>query len=334
MKRSIRERLHDSVLTGAPFIGILKNKRYVGNNRWEIFDNLLYMAVVSAGDKSYIIGMQANVTGLKLNLASGSQDTSHLQLMFDSVLCSGVDSWIHFQEQEFQLAPLYLYTGPPRDSDDQVEVAHSVSKWAVQQAPDLNPVLVHPFLPLDGLRNTSSTNVYLPANHTKGLDAARSYEDGSTESPGSGNDTNRGTSDQTDSTAFSPLDDRPSDEYDGIEQGIPTMKNQLQALDLEDPEVVIIARGISKLGLSADETLRDFFSKFGTVKTVYIPHTFKKKAWKRNCREPRSPGRCFIVMSSPEERAKILAEATQYVVNDVEVSLEAFSARPANGPGS
>jgi len=163
----------------------------------------------------------------------------------------------------------------------------------------------------------------------KGLDAAYLNEDASTDSPGSGNDTSRGASDQTDSTGFSSMDKQPSSEGDSMETGIPTMKNQLQALDLEDPEVVIIARGISKLGLSADETLRDFFSKFGNVKCVYIPHTFKKKAWKRNCREPRSPGRCFIVMSSQEERSKILAEATQYLVQDVEVSLEAFSAKPA-----
>merc|ERR1719223_2130219 len=135
MPSSTRERLHDSVLTGASFMGILKNKRYVSNSRWEIFDNLLYMVVVSAGVRSYIIGMQVDVTGLNVNLRKCSKESARLQLMFDSVLSSGVESWIHSQEQEFQLAPLYLYTGPAGDSDDQVEIVEGerrASKWAVQ----------------------------------------------------------------------------------------------------------------------------------------------------------------------------------------------------------
>jgi len=170
MPSTTRERLHDSVLTGTPFLGILKNKRYVGNGGWEIFDNLLHMVVVSAGVKSYIIGMQVDVTGLNLNLAKGSQEAARLQLMFDSILSSGVQSWAHFQEQEFQLAPLYLYTGPAGDSDDQVEIVEGQSrrsKWAVQQVPDRNPVLEHPFLPLDGLRDTSSSKEHQPFNHER-----------------------------------------------------------------------------------------------------------------------------------------------------------------------
>lgn len=304
MPRATRLRLHDSVLTGTPFMGILKNKRYAGSNQWETFDNLLHMVVVSTGIKSYIIGLQVNVTGLNLNLANGGQDAARLQLMFDSVLSSGVDSWIHCQEQEFQLAPLYLYSGPTGDSDDQAELVEGqcrASKRAVQQSPD----------------------------------EAILYEDALTEAPCSGNDSNH-ASDHTDSSNSSQLP-RPvitqlSADGTNTEVGIPTMKNQLQALDLEDPDVVIIARGISKLGLSADETIRRFFGKVGNVKAVYIPHTFKKKALKRTSlepqpREPRAPGRCFIVMSSPTERTKILSEATQYLVDDVEVTLEAFSAK-------
>jgi len=336
MPSSIRERLHDCVLTGVPFIGILKNKRYVGNGRWEIFDNLLHMVVVSVGVRSYIIGMQVNVTGLDYNLAPGSQDASHLQLMFDSVLSSGVDSWINFQDQEFQMAPVYLYTGPAGDGDDQVEILEEqclASKWAVQRVPDRNPVLVHPFLPLDSLRDTRSRKGDQPSNHAKGLDAACLYEDASTEFPGSGNDASNGASDRTGSRSVSPPplspNEQTSTEIANMDMGIPTMKNQLQALDSEDPATVIIARGISKLGLSADETLRHFFAKFGNIKAVHIPHTFKKKAKKRNSCEPRAPGRCFIVMSTQEERAKIFAEATQYLVQGVEVTLEAFSAKPS-----
>lgn len=328
MPSSTRERLHHTVLSGVPFTGILKNKRCVGTGRWEIFDNLLHMVVVSAGLQSYIIGMQVNVTGLNLNLAHGSKDASRLQLMFDSVLSSGVDSWIHFQEQEFQSAPIYVCIGPAGDSNDQC----ASRKGVVQHAPDQIPLLVHPFLPFDGLRDPHSRKRHQTVNVDKGLDAASSGEDVSTECPGSGNDTSNGASDYTDSLASLPLSPKrqPSPEGANADMVIPTMKTQLQALDSEDPEAVIIVRGISKLGLSAGETLRDFFAAFGNVKAIHIPHTFKKKALKRNSREPRAPGRCFIVMSVPEERTKILAEATQYLVQDVEVTLEAFSAKPAS----
>lgn len=334
MASTIREQLHESVITGEPFLGILKNKRYVGNGRWEVFDNLLHMVSVAVGVRNYIIGMQVDVTGLNLNIAKGSQLASRLQIMFDSVLYAGVNSWIQVQEHEFQSAPLYLCIGQEEDSDDQmdsVEEQNHSFKQEAQAAPERRTILVHPFLPLDCLRDTPSTKGSKTFNDMKHRQTAHSDEDASTESPGSGNDTGNGTSDHTDSPSFSPLPPsstkQPSAEVANPSMAIPTMKTQLQALHMEDPDTVIIARGISNLGLQADEKLRDFFSTFGSVKDVHIPHAFKKKSVKTNSREIRMPGRCFIVMGAPEERAKILAEATQYLVHGVEVTLEAFSAK-------
>jgi len=118
---------------------------------------------------------------------------------------------------------------------------------------------------------------------------------------------------------------------DSPDMGTPTLKTQLAALDKEDPDAVLIARGISKLGLSAGETLRDYFAKYGIVTAVHIAYAFKKqnrsKIQQGTPRQTRAPGRCFIVMSSAQERLKILTESTEHFIQDVKVALEPFGAK-------
>jgi len=407
MPTSTRERLHHTIRAGTPFLGVLKNKRYLGSGCSETFDNLLHMVVVFAGDRSYILGLHVNVTGLNLNVADGSQDAVWLQLMFDSVLCSGTDSWIHAQEGEFQAPPLYLYIRYAGDSNDQVEIQGEEHQGSQCIKPDpfadQHLVLAPQFSPLDQLqdkpkparwadepwggeecspsrsrtdslrhRELQSRTPSPPRHRELQYQRELQYkgraqrEETATESPGSGNEspyktTSFGTTESSrltkgrisnasdhDTSSISPLPLskfwQAAPEYANPVEcqaalankdiEVPTMKTQLRALELEDPDAVIIARNISKLGLSSGETLRHHFANFGLVKAVHIPYTFKKQKRSNlanadgSGREIRAPGRGFIVMSTPEERNKILAESKEHLVHGVKVTLEIFNAKP------
>lgn len=110
-----------------------------------------------------------------------------------------------------------------------------------------------------------------------------------------------------------------------------TMKTQLQVLDFEDPAAVLIARGITKLGLESADILRSHFSQYGLVKAVHVPYAFKKRrgaarlTGNDDSRSQRIAGRCFIVMASAEDALRILDDGVTHLVQGVEVTLDHFS---------
>merc|ERR1719201_2372636 len=114
-----------------------------------------------------------------------------------------------------------------------------------------------------------------------------------------------------------------------------TMKAQLQALQREDERTVFIARRINKLGFSSAEGLRAYFSRYGPVKNVYVSHS-RVKSLKRLGGERRSPDAHwrlraaalgFVVMTSADATARILADGPEHLINNVTVRLQAFHRR-------
>jgi len=107
-----------------------------------------------------------------------------------------------------------------------------------------------------------------------------------------------------------------------------TMKEQLEALQNEDPACVFIARRINRLGFASAEILRSHFSTYGKVETVLVAHSrVKSMASNRGRQEQqrlRAAGVAFIVMSSAEVVAMLLAECAQSIVNGVAVQLQPF----------
>jgi len=113
-----------------------------------------------------------------------------------------------------------------------------------------------------------------------------------------------------------------------------TMKAQLQALQLEDPATVFIARRINKLGFTSAEQLEAHFSKYGEVKGVYVSHSRVKSLrtpGDRNMHDAhwrlRAAALGFVVMKLPEATAKILSEGSEHNVNGVTVRLQSFHRR-------
>lgn len=121
------------------------------------------------------------------------------------------------------------------------------------------------------------------------------------------------------------------------------MKAQLQALQLEEPTTVFIARRINKLGFSSAEQLEAHFSKYGEVKGVYVSHSRVKSLRAPGDRHMpdahwrlRAAALGFVVMKSAEATATILSEGSDHVVNGVSVRLQSFHRRSCAdaAPGS
>lgn len=373
MPPGVRERLHHTLRTGTPFLGVLDNRRYLGGGCWESFQNMLHMVVVFAGDRSYVLGLQVDVSGLNLDLTDGSQDATRIQMMFDSVLGAGADSWINSQEGAYHAAPLYLYIRHAGDnSADQVAIVEAQASQ-MQQVPDQYLVLSPQFSPLalsidpfhlDDQTEPQERSPDLgslkwppdkpaptsPADETsKQSTRHQGYDSLSRPSAAQAGNVTGASSTAADHDDQDPLllplhsvDREQATRKESTDSVTPTMKTQLQALDLEDPMTVLIARGVSKLGLEAGDVLRDYFGAYGLVKAVHVPYTFKKCGYKKRKpsthgaagaaalggRETRAPGRCFIVMSTAAERNQILEHASEYMVQDVKVTLEPFAAKP------
>lgn len=113
-----------------------------------------------------------------------------------------------------------------------------------------------------------------------------------------------------------------------------TMKAQLQALQLEEPSTIFIARRINKLGFASAELLRLYFQKYGPVKGVYVSHSRVKSLRTVGGLRPtdaqwrlRAAGLGFVVMQTSEATSQILAEGPRHMVNGVAVQVHTFSRR-------
>mmetsp|Transcript_9470 Transcript_9470/g.16284 ORF Transcript_9470/g.16284 Transcript_9470/m.16284 type:complete len:324 (-) Transcript_9470:355-1326(-) len=119
-----------------------------------------------------------------------------------------------------------------------------------------------------------------------------------------------------------PNPDRKKDE---------TMKAQLEALKLEDPECVFIVRGINKLGFSSPKILRAFFSRYGEVKEIYVSPSRVKSMYRYGDQRSteahwrlRAAPLGFVVMKYPKATASILADGPEQDVNGVTVRFQPF----------
>lgn len=120
-----------------------------------------------------------------------------------------------------------------------------------------------------------------------------------------------------------------------------TMKVQLQALQLEEPSTIFIARRINKLGFASAELLRLYFQKYGPVKGVYVSHSRVKSLRSvGGCRPTdaqwrlRAAGLGFVVMQTSEATSQILAEGPRHMVNGVAVQVHIFSRRACSSEGA
>merc|ERR1719230_106771 len=90
------------------------------------------------------------------------------------------------------------------------------------------------------------------------------------------------------------------DEYCEQRDSPDTMKAQLQLLQLEDPDAVFITRRINKLGFSSADQLRLYFSRFGTVKHVFVSHSRVKRSRHFTSTNRRAPSAHFRIRAAAQ----------------------------------
>merc|ERR1719272_2363415 len=87
-----------------------------------------------------------------------------------------------------------------------------------------------------------------------------------------------------------------------------TLRTHLSVLQDEDPMCVLIVRRINRLGFESDAALKEYFTKFGSVRHVLVAHSRVKPNAKRPLARVRPAGIGFVVMASQEETNKVLSQ--------------------------
>lgn len=125
-----------------------------------------------------------------------------------------------------------------------------------------------------------------------------------------------------------------ADESDAADPRADTMKAQLQALQHESPCCVFITRRINKLGFSSADQLREYFSRYGFVKNVFVSHSrVKSMRHFRNRRIPsvhwrvRAAALGFVVMDSAEATSDVFRDGPDHLVGGVFIKVQPFHQR-------
>jgi len=88
------------------------------------------------------------------------------------------------------------------------------------------------------------------------------------------------------------------------------MNEHVNLLQLEDPQCVVLARRVNKLGLDSSAILKKHFSKYGEVKDVHV----SRRENNQKGAYTRPSNLAFVVMVSSEGALKILRQAEHEVV--------------------
>lgn len=98
MDPTMRLALRDSIANGNEFVGVLTNARKNG----ELFNNLLRMTTVFVRGNRYIIGVQADVSNINIDL----HDPVHLEQFHSTagqLFSNNIDAWIQIQARQHYL---------------------------------------------------------------------------------------------------------------------------------------------------------------------------------------------------------------------------------------
>lgn len=98
LKPSVRLLLRQAVSTGTEFTGLLPNVRKNG----ERFDNLLHLTTLTVRGKTYVVGVQADASQVKLDLRCRTHKEA-LRTLAERVFSASFEAWVQMQAWEFSL---------------------------------------------------------------------------------------------------------------------------------------------------------------------------------------------------------------------------------------
>mmetsp|Transcript_17606 Transcript_17606/g.56367 ORF Transcript_17606/g.56367 Transcript_17606/m.56367 type:complete len:472 (+) Transcript_17606:43-1458(+) len=95
---AMRRALRDAVRTGEEFIGVLPNVRKSG----EHFSNLLRLTATVVRGKRYVVGVQADVTGVDFDRGN-PMHVEALRSAARRIFSGAIDAWVQIQAREFYI---------------------------------------------------------------------------------------------------------------------------------------------------------------------------------------------------------------------------------------
>mmetsp|Transcript_62032 Transcript_62032/g.133779 ORF Transcript_62032/g.133779 Transcript_62032/m.133779 type:complete len:320 (+) Transcript_62032:87-1046(+) len=96
MAPDVRTKLRRSAIAGEEFVGVLVNRRKDGSP----FQNLLHMTRIKVGNQSFIVGIQADVTGQDLDVAMEGHK-KEVQEVVDKLFKANINAWVKVQGNLF-----------------------------------------------------------------------------------------------------------------------------------------------------------------------------------------------------------------------------------------
>lgn len=120
------------------------------------------------------------------------------------------------------------------------------------------------------------------------------------------------------------------------------MKAYLKEMQKEPPGTALVVRRIQKLGVNAPTTLKEHFSKYGTVRRVVcVPREKVQKDKDGNKIPPSAPDVdplvlakpstvAFLAMGTPEETENALADGKDTQIDGIDVLIHAFMSSDAD----
>jgi len=104
-----------------------------------------------------------------------------------------------------------------------------------------------------------------------------------------------------------------------------SMKKDLEALRLHNPDCVLIVRKIKKLGWESPALLRKYFEQYGKVREIFVTHSTMKPNPKRPGGRARPAALGFIVMADQQGKAAVLSCGKEQFVLGVAIDVAAFN---------
>jgi hypothetical protein len=107
-----------------------------------------------------------------------------------------------------------------------------------------------------------------------------------------------------------------------------SLRNDLEKIKMQSPGCALLIRKIKPLGFQSPECLRAHCEKAGKVAEVLVSHCVTKPSSKRAKGRVRPAALGFVVMASPEDADKVIAQGEQQIIHfrnaDVAVEVQRF----------
>jgi len=103
-----------------------------------------------------------------------------------------------------------------------------------------------------------------------------------------------------------------------------TMRTHLNNLAVADSGRVLTLRKLNRIGMNSSALLEAYFSRFGTVESVMVSHTFVKSMFAKGKKRERPATTGFLMMATAEDAEAVLRAGTDHEVQGAGITVHPF----------